>query len=129
MRLNSMAGEIQAAGGIITAADMNYTQPTIDVPLNFTVGNLQLLMPPPPSSAAVLGLALGILADYNSSEAYTDLLGTYRMVRCTCLLRCASAPCMLIFKCALSFPPQGPSRGQVYNVAATSSPGTSNPAR
>lgn len=58
----ALAEDIQAAGGILTAQDLQDAQPTVKQPLTAQVWGFDLAVPPPPSSGAVVLLALHILA-------------------------------------------------------------------
>jgi hypothetical protein len=50
----ALAAEVQAAGGIITAADILGAAPQLQRPLLVDLGPYTLVLPPPPSSAAVV---------------------------------------------------------------------------
>ncbi|KAF8065580.1 GGT2 [Scenedesmus sp. PABB004] len=63
----AMAAEIAAAGGIVSAADLQAAKPAVREPLRVTVGELELVLPPPPSSAAVVAFALQFLAGYGNT--------------------------------------------------------------
>eukprot|EP00200_Dunaliella_tertiolecta_P007618 CAMPEP_0202380146 /NCGR_PEP_ID=MMETSP1127-20130417/27342_1 /ASSEMBLY_ACC=CAM_ASM_000462 /TAXON_ID=3047 /ORGANISM="Dunaliella tertiolecta, Strain CCMP1320" /LENGTH=429 /DNA_ID=CAMNT_0048978797 /DNA_START=40 /DNA_END=1326 /DNA_ORIENTATION=- len=55
-RLATLAQEIQAAGGIVTEADLVFAQPLVEDVLRVQAGSYLLHVPPPPSSAAVMTL-------------------------------------------------------------------------
>ncbi|GLC51597.1 hypothetical protein PLESTB_000519700 [Pleodorina starrii] len=83
-RLRTMAAEIQEAGGILTAEDFQAAEPRVETPLAYTLPGpvpYTLLVPPPPSSGAVLFLALSIVLGYNSSlDQMGPALGAHRQV-------------------------------------------------
>ncbi|EFJ49961.1 hypothetical protein VOLCADRAFT_30482, partial [Volvox carteri f. nagariensis] len=87
-RLERMAAEIKAAGGIVTAADFQVcrtaAEPRVETPLTYTLPGpvpYKLLVPPPPSSGAVLFLALSIVLGYNSSlDQMGPMLAAHRQV-------------------------------------------------
>ena len=56
-----LAADIQAAGGIVTAADLADAQPQMKPALQAHVFGMDLAFPPPPSSAAAIVTALRIL--------------------------------------------------------------------
>lgn len=58
----TLAGEIQAAGGIVTAQDLLLAQPVVKQPITAQVWGYELAVPPPPSSGATVILALHILS-------------------------------------------------------------------
>ncbi|GIL61114.1 hypothetical protein Vafri_15488 [Volvox africanus] len=83
-RLEEMAAEIQAAGGIVTAADFLAAEPRVELPLTYTLPgpvSYKLLVPPPPSSGAVLYLALSIVLGYNTTlDQMGPVLAAHRQV-------------------------------------------------
>ncbi|KAI8464305.1 MAG: gamma-glutamyltranspeptidase [Monoraphidium minutum] len=62
-----LAAEVQAAGGIMTADDIQGVAAPIRQPLMAQLGGLDLIFPPPPSSAAVVAFALRFLAGYDGT--------------------------------------------------------------
>eukprot|EP00775_Hariotina_reticulata_P002395 gene2395-2699_t len=64
----SLAAELAAGGGIISANDLATAAPAVREPLQVQLGELELLLPPPPSSAAVVAFALKFLAGYADGQ-------------------------------------------------------------
>lgn len=75
-----LAQEIQAAGGIITAADLAAAQPVIREPIRQRVWGLDWIAAPPPSSAVTVLAALQILAGFEAPLAGSGSLGWHRLV-------------------------------------------------
>ncbi|KAL6756604.1 gamma-glutamyltranspeptidase-domain-containing protein [Haematococcus lacustris] len=72
-RAAALAAEIQAAGGIISATDILAAQPEVAPLLKLRVLDWELHLPPPPSSAAILALALQIIAGLPSPATNSSL--------------------------------------------------------
>ncbi|XP_042639146.1 glutathione hydrolase 1 proenzyme [Orycteropus afer afer] len=65
--------DIEAAGGIVTAKDLNnYRAELIKQPLNISLGDAVLYAPSAPLSGPVLALILNILKGYNFSRASVE---------------------------------------------------------
>lgn len=65
--------DIRAAGGIMTAKDLNdYRAELIENPLNISLGDARLYVPSAPLSGPVLALILNILKGYNFSQASVE---------------------------------------------------------
>ena len=77
----SLAAEIQAAGGIITAADLADSTPEVVPLMTADVAGYRLHFPPPPSSAVAMVMALRFLAGYSPPLASSRLLSQHRLVR------------------------------------------------
>ena len=60
----TLANEIQAAGGVVTKDDIMGAEAEIVAPLTARLGGLELIFPPPPSSAAVVAFGLKFLAGF-----------------------------------------------------------------
>lgn len=60
----TLAREIQEAGGIITANDIEGAQPEVRDPLRVPFQDTELLLMPPPSSSPAVAMALKFLAGY-----------------------------------------------------------------
>lgn len=74
------AADIQAAGGIITAADLSAAQAVVKPALQAHVFGVDILAAPPPSSAAAITAALMVLAGYELPLAGSGGLGVHRQV-------------------------------------------------
>lgn len=71
----TMAQEIQAAGGIMTADDLQRAKPSSVVPETLDIGEYRLTVPPPPSSAGAVAMAVKMLSMYpNLKDGPEDLL-------------------------------------------------------
>ncbi|KAL3136319.1 hypothetical protein ABBQ38_005583 [Trebouxia sp. C0009 RCD-2024] len=75
-----LAAEIQAAGGIVSAQDLEEAQPSIKQPITTKVWGHELIMAPPPSSGAVVMLALHILQEFAAPFAGGNALGSHHLV-------------------------------------------------
>jgi len=75
-----LAADIQAAGGLVTAADLSAARPQVKEAMRAHVFGVDLIFPPPPSSAAVIVAALHILEGYHLRMPAAGTLGTHRFV-------------------------------------------------
>ena len=76
----SLAADIRAAGGIISAADLARYQPRIVPPLRASAMGYTLLgMPPPSSGGAAVTQILEFLSGYDVPLASAGVLGTHRL--------------------------------------------------
>eukprot|EP00891_Asterochloris_glomerata_P008222 jgi/Astpho2/8222/e_gw1.00122.50.1_t len=75
----ALAAEIQANGGIITAEDLQFAQPVVKEPLLAEVFGQTLIVPPLPSSAATIILALHILEGYVAPLGGPNSLGSHHV--------------------------------------------------
>ncbi|DBB05404.1 TPA: hypothetical protein ACH3X3_010619 [Trebouxia sp. C0006] len=76
----TLAGEIQAAGGIVTAQDLLSAQPVVKQPITAQVWGYELAVPPPPSSGATVILALHILSGFAAPFGGANALGSHHLV-------------------------------------------------
>ncbi|KAL4550318.1 hypothetical protein Ndes2526B_g08473 [Nannochloris sp. 'desiccata'] len=72
------ASDIQNAGGIITTEDLDAAQAVIKEPLRTHVLGVDIVGPPPPSSAVTIMTALLVLGGYNLPLAGSGSLGIHR---------------------------------------------------
>lgn len=73
------AADIQAAGGIITVEDLSSAQAVVKEALRVHVMGVDIVGPPPPSSAATILTAMLVLAGYDLPLAGSGSLGVHRM--------------------------------------------------
>lgn len=76
----SLAADIQAAGGLVTAGDLKRARPQVKPAMRAHAYGVELIFPPPPSSAAVIVAALHILSGYPLRLTAAGSLGTHRFV-------------------------------------------------
>ena len=72
------ASDIQEAGGIITIEDLDAAQAVVKEPLRTRVMGVDVIGPPPPSSAATIMTALLVLGGYDLPLAGSGSLGIHR---------------------------------------------------
>ncbi len=72
------ASDIKEAGGIITTEDLDAAQAVVKAPLRTRVLGVDIIGPPPPSSAATIMTALLVLSGYNLPLAGSGSLGIHR---------------------------------------------------
>lgn len=75
-----LASDIQAAGGIITAADLAAANVTIREPMRQRIWGLDWVAAPPPSSAITVLAAMQVLAGFEQPLAGSGALGMHRLV-------------------------------------------------
>ena len=75
-----LAADVQAAGGIITVADLAAAQAVVKQPLCVRVMGVDLLAAPPPSSAVTVATALLVLGGYELPLAGSGAVGVHRVV-------------------------------------------------
>ncbi|KAL4444378.1 hypothetical protein ABPG75_012115 [Micractinium tetrahymenae] len=75
-----LVSDIQAAGGIITAADLAAADITIREPIRRHIWGLDWLAAPPPSSAVTVLAAMQMLAGFDQPLAGSGALGVHRLV-------------------------------------------------